>query len=741
MQPEALVQLVGSGNTATVEDEWMRLVESPDITPAKLVGYQPVLTELCKTGKGSVAKALAWAAIETTSILWAHCDVLKVAGALLTSVPDSDELRSQVTALYRSAYGDREGLEALLAEAGLAGGRPVRRALRTLDVCLAVDEGDFLAARDDDGAARVDGIDRETWEYTIDSNQGDVTLGAVHLADRYERAESTDFVVMRHFAPDRLKERMSAEPIAVVTEICRGRQNSIDSDTLLELLVPGLFTEAEWKKWWTRARTALKKCPHIRLEGRAPYKITYTDVPIAYEEVLLAEFKRMRDPITRHEAVRKYVRECSSRGEAPNQPALVQCCEQLAAQARDLAKSSTATAAFASTAAWAVGEAAGIPDAGKDTVRLFENAPDLTATFELIRDETLLEFACTALVEVRPNDWCDRLIGLLPTFPQASCDKVAARLLDAGCPAADLEGVVQAIISSPVAHFEALLWLWDGPSNTDLTAGIAPVTLLTRILRALHDSRRSDDLPKQKIKAIATRGKSALSARGYERFDRCLEGIDSGMALALRTQIVQLENLGRVVREDLLTRLRPHLPTRGTQPAVVPWTRDDVLYVTETGMARKTKEIDHLVNVKMVENAKAIGLAAEKGDLSENSEYKFALEERDLLRARLAQMNSELQLARVIAPDTVPTDHVGIGVRVVFCRVEDGERYEMTFVGPWDADLDRGWYNYKAPLAQSVMGKRIDDLVEFDHSGAAGTYRIAELHNALGDAPEIRGVG
>ena len=38
-----------------------------------------------------------------------------------------------------------------------------------------------------------------------------------------------------------------------------------------------------------------------------------------------------------------------------------------------------------------------------------------------------------------------------------------------------------------------------------------------------------------------------------------------------------------------------------------------------------------------------LGEAASRGDLSENSEYKFAIEERNLLRARLAQLNSEFE--------------------------------------------------------------------------------------------------
>ncbi|MCB9867224.1 MAG: hypothetical protein H6816_11410 [Phycisphaerales bacterium] len=68
----------------------------------------------------------------------------------------------------------------------------------------------------------------------------------------------------------------------------------------------------------------------------------------------------------------------------------------------------------------------------------------------------------------------------------------------------------------------------------------------------------------------------------------------------------------------------------------------------------KRAELEELVNVKIRENAIAIGRAAELGDLSENSEYKFALEERDLLQARLAQMQKEMDLFRPLKPGGIP---------------------------------------------------------------------------------------
>ena len=207
--------------------------------------------------------------------------------------------------------------------------------------------------------------------------------------------------------------------------------------------------------------------------------------------------------------------------------------------------------------------------------------------------------------------------------------------------------------------------------------------------------------------------------------------MDPGFGRTLRSRIDRLDNLGRSVAIDLSSEIRRRFPPVAATVESQPWELEDVLYCTEEGFARKQDEIDHHVNVTMKKNAKAIGDAAERGDLSENSEYKFALEERDLLRARLAQMNSELAVARVIVLADVPTDHVGIGTNVVMKRTEDGEPYEISIVGPWEADLERGWVNYKAPLAGKVLGLRIGDTVEFDHSAAKGTYEITAFENAL----------
>ena len=116
MELDSLVRLAASGNTRTVEDEWMRLIESPDIPLDELAAYGTVLAELKRAEHAAQAETLAWAAIETLSARYAPADLLGIAGPFLLALGESDDLRGQVVDLYLAAYPDREGLDALLEQ-------------------------------------------------------------------------------------------------------------------------------------------------------------------------------------------------------------------------------------------------------------------------------------------------------------------------------------------------------------------------------------------------------------------------------------------------------------------------------------------------------------------------------------------------------------------------------------------------------------------------------------------------
>lgn len=280
---------------------------------------------------------------------------------------------------------------------------------------------------------------------------------------------------------------------------------------------------------------------------------------------------------------------------------------------------------------------------------------------------------------------------------------------------------------------ELLYWLWKGPKNVEGLRLPPERELFVSILGTVSTLGTILTPAPEVAKAFRNRMRAALSLRGYARVQHCLKQSSAAAAVTLQRQLERLEGLGDNARIRMLEMLRKAHPqlwvTRTEQRR--PWDDPDVLWTTSAGIQRKTAERDELVNVKMHENAKRIGEAAALGDLSENSEYKFALEERDFLRGRLAGINQALALARPIEPHNVPSDHVSVGSRVTLRHVSDGSQRVMTFLGSFETDVDNGIFNYHAPVSQKLMGLRVGDRATLTLDGVDQEFEIISIDSGL----------
>jgi len=726
MDTKTLVNLATDGNLARLEERWIEILEQESTTPETALELLPVFETLATKQHRAEADTLATTTLDLLADRFSPRELLRAAGPLLLTLGDSAELRRQVTALFRTGYQDRAAIDVLLEEAGLAGGRPVRRALRTLDVCLSVSVGDYLVARHDDTTARIAAFDDAAWGFSLETRRGQRELGPVELADQYAPAEPDDYRVLRDFEPLRLAELGERDPTRILLSILKHRSEPVSSDTFKALLCPEVVPAERWTRWWSKARAAAKRCPHIDVEGRSPYYLSYREEARTLEQECWDGFRRLAGAKELLGAVENYLRECRTRKQEPDRDLLLKMDEELGRRARRL-RSGGLTLRLVQRRVESLLEADEAAGAAVDMLRA---APDPVVAIQGVEVTALWSDACDCLAEALPDRITEVLAALLPVAPLPVCGGLAERLGAAGFGEDDFEALAARILGDPLRYHAGLLWLWDGAPGGRV-AEIRSLSLLSTILAVLGDLKREGTVPRKQAQAIAADVRKGLAARKYERFQACLEEIDPPMARALRTQIRRLDSLGRATREDLSKLLRKRFPELDIVPIVKPWEDPNVVWTTGTGLLTKQQEIDELVNVKMKENAKRIGEAAALGDLAENSEYKFALEERDLLRARLAQMQDSVGLARKLTREDVPTDHVGVGSTVTFRHAESGNSPEMTFLGPWDADIERHVYNYKAPFSQAIMGKTVGDTVELDNVSPPGRYEIVNITNSM----------
>jgi transcription elongation factor GreA len=146
-------------------------------------------------------------------------------------------------------------------------------------------------------------------------------------------------------------------------------------------------------------------------------------------------------------------------------------------------------------------------------------------------------------------------------------------------------------------------------------------------------------------------------------------------------------------------------------------------WTTRAGLRARQEELRILRDVKIPENAEAIGRAASYGDLSENAEWTAAIEEQRNLTNRAMELEAELEKARLIENATIPADTVAPGTRVVYSDVATGARHEIEILGPWDADGEKR-ISYRSPLAAGMLGLMPGDVAEIELPSSRLSVRV-----------------
>jgi transcription elongation factor GreA len=348
-----------------------------------------------------------------------------------------------------------------------------------------------------------------------------------------------------------------------------------------------------------------------------------------------------------------------------------------------------------------------------------------------VPDARLWSLAVACLEQAYPEKWPQFFAELILYAPGGQCDALAKRVENADRGEL-LVPIAERIIEQPGRFTDGLMWLWRGPEiERDLHL---PSSLeLFNIVMALVGPVRVSEGKALGQTPLEMRGKvrTGLSHKDYARFRACIADLDDSLAQAVRRTVERAEGLGPTLQDEMNRILRTRFPNLYLKPRVAMWDDDSVYYYTRAGLKTKEDELADVVNVKMRENAKAIGEAAAHGDLSENSEYKFALEERDLLRARVAKLNREISMAKVLERGEIPTDYVSIGQCVTLRPMHNGTPLTLKILGYDESDISNHIYSYHSPLAREMLGKKPGDAVKLNLDEGPREFMVDRVEPAI----------
>jgi transcription elongation factor GreA len=153
--------------------------------------------------------------------------------------------------------------------------------------------------------------------------------------------------------------------------------------------------------------------------------------------------------------------------------------------------------------------------------------------------------------------------------------------------------------------------------------------------------------------------------------------------------------------------------------------------MTKNGATLLEQELDKLKTMDRPEVIKAIAEARSHGDLSENAEYDAAKNKQAFIEGRIAELEAKLSLAQIIDPLQIDSDgKIIFGAFVNLIDLETDKEIKYQIVGDDEANLKLGKISINSPVAKSLIGKEIGNIVEVKAPGGIKEYEIINFYFA-----------
>jgi len=618
---------------------------------------------------------------------------------------NSDELADLATEYLRNRYPEDPMLLEKLKLVGLRNREKFQSCIRNFELLTHFKKGNFVFHTSGWGTGEIIDVSMIREEVTIEFEH---VIGPQHFS--FEKAfknllvlPMTHFYSLRFGFADELEVKARENPTDVIKLLLRdlGPKTAAEiKEELADLVIP----EEDWNKWWQAARSKIKKDTKIEspVGLKQPFRLRSKEEPheVALHRALEAKpgvhamiqlvYTFLRDhPETLKQQEFRSSLESRMKGiletEQLNESQKLQILFFLA----DL----------------------NVPKVSQEIDELIGQ---MVAICDNIRAMGVMGFQKKALQHIRKlrKDWKEIYLDLL-----FSVDSNLLRdfiLAELGTPETrdELTKKLNSLLIHPLSYPEIFVWYFQKIIIPNTTIPFSNpegknsfFEHLLILLDHLEKKPQYRDLSK-KILALITSNRYKIVRDVMDH--STIQEVQEYLLLATKCgcmtdhDIKILHSLGEVVHPTL-----SHL--RKDKDAAK---EENTLWTTKEGYERTMLRIQQISTTEMMNCAEEIGVARSHGDLKENQEYKSALERRSRLQSELKFLSDEVARARIITPEDISTEEVGIGA-VVTCVDSKGEHTHYTLLGPWDANAEKRILSFQSKLAQAMKGYTIGEKFEF----------------------------
>ena len=555
------------------------------------------------------------------------------------------------------------------------------------------------------GFGRVDSVNFLISQLTVDfrTKKGH-SMQLPYAAESLQPIPADHILALKASDLPALKARAKEDPAGVMRVILTSFGGKATQDQVAGALMPEVFNETEWKRWWDNAKKALKKDGHFALPAKKGEPILLREHAVSRGDEVLEQFfraRQLKDQLIALDAIIKNI-DSFTANPAPLQPVVI-AAEDASRKSLKLHPPAAFELLLARNEI-----------CEKTTLQPTPGAPTLA---QMLRDEekNLVEIlpeigaakqkrVFAAFPEAFGDEWVSKAIKLLLRSPGRIVSEIARLLQDQGRNA-DLKKEIDRSIRDHSLSTDVLYWLCKERNTTTFNDLITP-EVFSAIITALE---------REQITSVSSRvgGRMHdLILEDRELIPDLLASAEIGVVRETMRKLLLTPVFEELNKRSLLGRIVRVYPEMQAMLEGDSGERQEALIVSWESLERRKEEYEDLIKKKIPENTREIAVARSYGDLRENFEFKAAKEMQRVLQRRQAEMEVALSRARGTDFANADTSMVSIGTIVTYRNVDTGATQTYTILGAWDGKVEKGILSYQSGIGQALLGKKIGEPID-----------------------------
>ncbi|MBA3963029.1 MAG: GreA/GreB family elongation factor [Chthoniobacterales bacterium] len=542
-----------------------------------------------------------------------------------------------------------------------------------------------------------------------------------YAADNLSPIPAEHFLAQKANDLPALKNSLKETPAAVMRNILESLGGKATQTQISHWLLGDVFTEPEFKKWWSATKTLLKKDGHFLFPTKKTDPIELRSAAVSHGDELLSFFAQARAPKEQAAALDQIIRSHHEFKDPEKQlQPLIDTIEDTAQRNQRLNPAMTFEFLI-----------------GRDELlqlvpKLHTTHPDLTLERLLVEEEPRLGTIFPKLPSAKERHvlhvlpaalgerWTVRALQLMQGNNARLVGQMARVFADNG-KQDDLRTALDRSLREHSATSEVLYWLCKNRESW-------PELITPELLGAIFSACERDQHNESNSRSTRLRD---LLLDDRDLIPDIFAGSEIGLARDAMRRLLLSPVFDELTKRSLMARiikLYPDLQSlvSGEQAEA----KSEAIVVSWSSLQKRKAELEDLVNKKIPENSKEIGVARSYGDLRENFEFKAAKEMQAVLMRRKSELESALDRARGTTFENPDLSQVSIGTIVTLRESETNREEVYTILGAWDGNPDRAVISYQTAIGQALLGHRLGEVIELNADQGRGRYAIIAIEPA-----------